>query len=125
MLPTVAEAFATAAAPRAALRAILADAPLAAAFRAHLTRVRALEPLNFFEAAAAYRAAPAPDRARHVYDTYVAPGAVDPVDVSGKARRAAARALDAGDVALFDACVESALANLARTQLKPFIVKNM
>ncbi|KAH8058009.1 hypothetical protein JL722_6555 [Aureococcus anophagefferens] len=94
--------------------------PLHEAFAAHLAGLDAAEPLAFFDAVAAYRRRPG---GGGVYAAHVAPGAPRAVDVAGKAQRAAQRAVaaGAGDVALFDAAVDSVVAHLARTRLRAFL----
>ena len=123
-VPDAGAALASAGAARAALRAVLASRGLLALLRADLDAALAAEPLAFFEAVAGYRARPTRDAAAAVFAAFVAPGAPDAVDVSGRARRDVARRLAAGgaaDGALFDAAVDSALASLARTRLRPFL----
>ena len=122
-LPAVADACASSAAAAAAVRRLLREEPLHEAFAAHLAGLDAAEPLAFFDAVAAYRRRPGPAAATRVYAAHVAPGAPRAVDVAGKAQRAAQRAVaaGAGDVALFDAAVDSVVAHLARTRLRAFL----
>ena len=127
-LPMDVSACATPKAAKDALRAILAAPAAAAAFRAALEAARAEEPLDFFYAVAAYRAAPSRAAASQIYDRYVAPAGDAFVDVAGAAQRAVAKRLAADDAApdvdLFDACVESVLSLLARVRLRPFLEAN-
>lgn len=123
-VPDAREAFETPAKARDVLRHVLATRALAELLRAHLEARAAADVLDFLDAVADFRARPSEAAARRVHDAYVAPGAAAPVDVAGKAQRALKKRLDAGDgadAALFDAAVDSAVSNAARSLLKTFL----